>query len=257
MTEAMAEELKLQIHGDATLPTLIYFPGLHGDWTLNGRFRKQVLGQVRLVELTYPRTLEWSLDDYAANIELALAKNEINQGWLLGESFGSQVLWRMVGRGKFQAQGIILAGGFVRHPLLWLVRLAEKTFGYLPFSLLVWGMYAFTKYARLGHPRSPETLADNREFAARRTRLDCRAATHRLYLIAQSDPRPIASATRLPVFHICGLVDPIVPWPLVRRWLRKNCPAWRGTRIIFPADHNVLGTGSSKTGDQILNWMKS
>ena len=49
----MAEELKLQIHGDASLPTLIYFPGLHGDWTLNGRFRKQVLGRVRLVELTY------------------------------------------------------------------------------------------------------------------------------------------------------------------------------------------------------------
>ena len=256
MAGAMAEELKLQIHGEPSLPTLIYFPGLHGDWTLNGRFRKNIRGRVRLVELTYPRTLEWSLDDYAVHIEAALAKNGINRGWLLGESFGSQIVWCVTGRGKFQAQGIILAGGFVRHPLLWLVRLAEKIFGRVPFSLLDWGMYAFTKYARLCCPRSPETLADNREFAARRNRLDCRAATHRLHLIAQSDPRPVASATRLPVFHICGLIDPIVFWPIVRHWLKKNCPAWRGTKVMWLADHNVLGTGSAKTATHILSWIK-
>ena len=246
----MVEDLQLRIYGDAAWPTLIYFPGLHGDWTLIGRFRKSIIGQVRFVEFTYPRTLAWSLDDYAANIEMALAKNGITHGWLLGESFGSQVLWSVIARGTFQAQGIILAGGFVKHPFRRLARLAEKTFGHLPFRILVWGMYAFTKYARLGCPR------DHREFAERRTKLDCLAATHRLHLLAGNDPGPVASATRLPVFHISGLIDPIVPWPLVQCWLRKNCPALRATRIVALADHNVLGTGSRQAAAHILNWMK-
>ena len=60
---------QLRIHGDASLPTLIYLPGLHGDWTLVGGFREAVDGRVRFVEMTYPRTLTWSLDDYAAAIE--------------------------------------------------------------------------------------------------------------------------------------------------------------------------------------------
>ena len=113
----MAEELQLRIHGDASLPTLIYLPGLHGDWTLIGGFRHAIGDKVRFVEITYPRTLTWSLDDYAAAVETALAKNGITDGWLLGESFSSQVVWAMVARGKFQAQGVILAGGFVKYPM--------------------------------------------------------------------------------------------------------------------------------------------
>ena len=53
----MAEELQLRIHGEASLPTLIYLPGLHGDWTLIGGFRHALGGRVRFVEVTYPRTL--------------------------------------------------------------------------------------------------------------------------------------------------------------------------------------------------------
>ena len=90
--EIMPEELQLRIHGEASLPTLIYLPGLHGDWTLIGGFRKAIGGRVRFVEITYPRTLTWSLDDYAAAIETALAQNGITRGWLLGESYGSQVV---------------------------------------------------------------------------------------------------------------------------------------------------------------------
>ena len=38
---SMDEKLQLRIYGDDSLPTLIYLPGLHGDWTLIGGFRKQ------------------------------------------------------------------------------------------------------------------------------------------------------------------------------------------------------------------------
>ena len=61
----MKEKLEMRTYGDASLPTLIYLPGLHGDWTLVGSFRHALGGRVRFVEFTYPRTLTWSLEDYA------------------------------------------------------------------------------------------------------------------------------------------------------------------------------------------------
>src|SRR5207244_4028783 len=115
----MAEELQIRIHGTDLLPTLVYLPGLHGDWTLIGRFRKALGGRVRFVEVTYPRTLSWSLEDYAEGVEKALGERGITSGWLLAESFSSGVVWPIVGRRRFGVEGVILAGGFVRHPLVW------------------------------------------------------------------------------------------------------------------------------------------
>ena len=78
----MSEKLQIRIYGDESLPTLIYLPGMHGDWTLIGSFRRAVNGRARFVEFTYPRTLTWSLDDYAAAIETTLAENGVTNGWL-------------------------------------------------------------------------------------------------------------------------------------------------------------------------------
>jgi pimeloyl-ACP methyl ester carboxylesterase len=74
-------------------------------------------------------------------------------------------------------------------------------------------------------------------------------------LIAQYDPRPIAGKTRLPVFGLSGILDPLVPWPFVGRWLRKNCPALRDYKIIRHADHNVLSTAPKEAAKQVLEWM--
>ena len=252
----MPEELQLRIHGDASLQTLIYLPGLHGDWTLVGGFRKHIQGRVRFVELTYPRTLDWSLDDYAAAIEQALARNGVAGGWLLGESFGSQIAWALAGRGIFPIHGIVLAGGFVKHPFRWAARLAEKISGRLSFSLLVWLIFIFAKIARFRFRHAPESLATIDEFVARRTELDRRAAQHRLHLVATDDPRAIARQTTRPVYYLSGWLDPIVPWPLVRRWLKKNCPALRECKIIRTADHNVLGTTPTEAADWIVTWLR-
>jgi pimeloyl-ACP methyl ester carboxylesterase len=248
------EKLQLRIYGDASLPTLIYFPGLHGDWTLVGSFRNAVAGKVRFVEMTYPRTLDWSLDDYAAAIEAALAESGITRGWLLGESFGSQPLWALAARRKFQAQGIILAGGFVKHPMRWAVRLAERIAGKVSLRLLIKIIFGYAKIARFRFRRSPEILGNINEFVARRTELDKQAATHRLHLIAESDFGAVAAQTKLPVFGVTGIIDPIVPWPFVRRWLNKNCPALRDYKIVR-ADHNVLGTGTQAAVEQVLKWI--
>ena len=251
----MDEKLQLRIHGDSSLPTLIYLPGLHGDWTLVGGFLQALDGRVRFVEITYPRTLDWTLDDYATAIEAALAKNGITSGWLLGESFGSQPVWALVARGKFAAQGLILVGGFVKHPMRWMILLAERMTGRMSNALFVWAIFSYAKIARFRYRNSPGVLARIDEFVVRRTDLDRRAAQHRLHLIAGFDPRPVARQTKLPVFGLSGIVDPIVPWPFVRRWLKQNCPALRDYKIIKSADHNVLGTAPKRAATQILEWM--
>src|SRR5437763_6939118 len=120
------EKVKLRVHGNPSQPTLVYLPGLHGNWTLIGGFRKALAGRVRFVEAWYPSSLKWSLEDYAAGIEAALLEHGITHGWLLGESFGSQVVWPVLARKIFQVEGLILAGGFVRHPVRWAVRFAER-----------------------------------------------------------------------------------------------------------------------------------
>jgi len=251
----MEEELQVRVHGEASLPALIYLPGLHGDWTLIASFRQAVAGKVRFVEMTYPRTLAWSLEDYAAAIESALAGHGIMTGWLLGESFGSQPMWALVARGRFQAQGVILAGGFVKHPMRRGVRLAERVTGKISNALFIRIVFGYAKIARFRYRHSPETQATIGEFIARRTDLDRRAAQHRLHLIAEYDPRPVARQTTLPVFGLSGILDPIVPWPWVRRWLRRNCPALRDYQIITGADHNVLSTAPRKAAGRILEWI--
>ena len=252
----MTEELQMRVHGRADQPTLIYLPGLHGDWTLITAFRRALNGRVRFAEVTYPRTLTWSLDDYAAAVEHALEANGIRRGWLLGESFSSQVVWPLIQRGKFAVQGVILAGGFVRHPIRLGVRAAQRVAGGVSLTLLTRILFGYAKVARFRYRHAPETLGSIQEFIDRRTELDRQAATHRLRLIAENDPCAIARGTQLPIYALTGLLDPIVPWFLVRRWLRKHCPALREYKIVWRADHNVLGTAPDAAAEQILEWMK-
>lgn len=251
----MAEELQLRSEGDTSRPTLIYLPGLHGDWTLIGSFKRALNNRVRFIETTYPRTLTWSLEDYAENVENALAEKGVTRGWLLGESFSSQVVWPLLARNRFQIEGIILAGGFVRHPVQAGVRLAERIAHGISLSLLTRIMFGYAKFARFRYRHSPETMNNIREFVERRTELDRQAAVHRLRLVAASDFCEIARKTKTPIFALTGVLDPIVPWIFVRPWLRRHCPALRDYKIMWRADHNVLSTAAEASAEQIVRWM--
>ena len=169
----------------------------------------------------------------------------------------------MVGRKQFQADGIILAGGFVRLPLCRVVRLAENVAGPAVLSLLTQIIFPVTnktfawfykKMASRRFRRSPETLARINEFIERRIPLDFAAARYRLQLITQNDPRSTAQNVSIPVFALSGWLDPIVPWFAVRHWLRKNCPALRDYKVI-QGDHAVLVSASKAAAGQILKWM--
>ena len=253
----MIEQIELRIHSPDSQPTLIYLPGLHGDWTLIGRFRRALDGRVRFVEVTYPRTLTWTLDDYAEAVEHALAANGISHGWLLGESFSSQVVWPIVERRRFKPDGIILAGGFVRHPFIPGVRFAARVAGGVSLTLLTRVLFGYARLIRARYAKSPEVLAEIESFIARRTELDRQAAKHRLQLLTRYDACSVARQANVSIYALTGLFDPIVPWYWVRGWLRKNCPSLREYRIISQADHNVLSSAAQESADQILKWLCS
>ena len=113
----------------------------------------------------------------------------------------------------------------------------------------------YSQVARFRFGRSPETLAEVREFVARRTERDFRSGRHRLALIGRHDPRQNVTKLCIPVFALSGLFDPIVPWGLVRKWLERNCSSFREHTLIWRADHNVLGTAPKLAADQVLSWI--
>jgi len=232
---------------------------MHGDSTLISSFRAALDGRVHFVEITYPRTVEWTLERYADAVTDALAADKIRKGWLLAESFSSQVAWKILHRAKesgFQMQGLILAGGFVRHPIMWNVLLARCLNRAIPMSLLKLACGFYARYAKLRHRRAPETLACISDFVRNRTtEIDRKAICHRYDLIAQNNLQSIAREARLPVYQLCGFFDPIVPWPFVRPWLKKNCPGFRGWKLIWRADHNVLGTAPQAAAECVLGWI--
>ncbi|MSU27314.1 MAG: alpha/beta hydrolase [Pedosphaera sp.] len=277
------DSLQIRVHGDASLPTLIYLPGLHGDWLLVTRFRLAMAGRVRFVEFTYPNTLTWSLDDFAAAVEAKLHDHGIGHGWLLAESFGSQVAWPLLARSRggeeadshfairnseleksassprrlpaFHADGLILAGGFARHPWLGGVHMTEWLCRRAPLAWLTAIVSSYAVIARWRFKQSPEVLAALRDFKARWGEPLRHAAAHRLRLIAANDPRASARAATLPVFHLTGVLDPVVPWPAAQRWFRRECPGWRADRVVWTADHNVLGTSTREAVAQVLAWI--
>jgi pimeloyl-ACP methyl ester carboxylesterase len=260
--EALWDRVQVRVSGPSEKPALIYLPGLHGDWMLVGSFKAALGESVRFVEITYPRTTEWSLRDYADGVLGALRSAGIRRGWLLGESFGSQVVWQILrisaisDADRFLIDGIILSGGFVRHPMPWIVPLVQRMNRKVPISGLkaFCGLYAF--YAKFRHRRARETLCCIDEFVARRTvEVDRQAIAHRYTLIRESDFCDLVSRTSVPIFQLTGFFDPIVPWLFVRRWLKRNCAAYAGWKLIWSADHNVLGSAPAAAARQVLDWV--
>lgn len=250
-------DVQMRIHRADRGPTLVYLPGIHGDWTLVGPFRRAIAGRATLVEFTYPRTTSWSLADYGRAVAHALVADGIGGGWLLAESFGSQVAWAMVAEPglPWRVEGVILAGGFMRYAPRWSVRAAERMFQRMSVKALQRQVRLYLPIARRIRYRDLEDQTELDEFVRRRTQADKAAIAHRLGLIAGADWRPVAAATTLPVYHLAGLIDPVVCWWPVRRWLRRQCPGFRGSRLIAASDHNVLNCRPGQAADQILRWI--
>ena len=235
---------------------------MHGDWTLVSSFKAALGNSVRFAEVTYPRTTSWTLQQYAEGVLSALGQAGITSGWLLGESFGSQVAWKLLElsasdpEGAFRPKGIILAGGFVQYPIPWIVPLVQRVNRAIPMSFLKAFCRVYAFYARFRHHRAPETLASVKEFVLNRSQeSDRQALAYRYTLIKANNLCEVARAAKIPVYQLTGLFDPIVPWILVRRWLKRNCASYGGWKLIWRADHNVLGTAPAACAGQVLDWI--
>jgi pimeloyl-ACP methyl ester carboxylesterase len=257
---ATESEIEIKIDGDCSNPHLIYLPGVHGDWTLLTSFRDFAKEQFCLVQVTYPRTLTWTMDDYGRAVAEELERHGIRGGWVLAESFSSQVAWAWLNRvqqgaSSFEFLGIILAGGFVRYPLPGLVHLTGQFFQLAPWCLWKALFWVYIRYSGFRHRNAIASADTVHEFIARRSKPDIAAMRHRLRLIAEYDPRPIAAKATCPIYLLAGNIDPVVfTWPVLR-WLRKNCSTFKEHRIVWPADHNVLGTEPKKSLQQIAAWV--
>jgi len=243
--------VSIRVH-EGSGPTVIYLPGLHGDWGLIGAFRRALGARVRFVEFAYSKE-DLSVERLAELVHASLAANRVESGWILGQSFGSQVGWALLARG-FRAEGVVLAGGFVKHPWPWGARLFRAVLTLLPVRLIIPGYTLYTSLSKTLASRGPEEAEEMLAFARSRSGKDWKATTFRLSLIAAGDPREIARATRVPVHYLGGRIDPLVPWPIVTRWLKRECPGYRGEIILRYADHNVLGSSPRESAQHVLAW---
>lgn len=246
--------LTVRVH-EGPEPTVVYLPGLHGDWGLIGAFRRALGGRVRFVEFSYPPDADWNLDDYAAAVVTELSARGIGHGWVLGQSFGSQVAWALSRRKDFSFDGLILAGGFVRHPWPWGARFMRAVLSRVPAALLRWPMRLYVEAGAVFMRRNPQTVAELRDFVMKRSDADWAAAARRLTLVVGSRPEDAARALACPVHYLGGFVDPLVPWPLVDAWLRRHCRDYRGKRILLFAGHNVLGSAPESSAACVLGWL--
>src|SRR5689334_7839401 len=101
-----------RIYSNPGKPVLIYLPGVHGDPTLFTSFRIKATQHLQIVEFTYPRTTTWFLTDYADFVLGELSRHGLKRGWILAESYSSQVAWALLERASdadFFIEGIILA----------------------------------------------------------------------------------------------------------------------------------------------------
>lgn len=260
------EPLLIRVHGDPTGPTMIHLPGIHGDWSMVGDFRRVAVKHLCFVEFTYPRTVTWSMEQYGEAIFAALVEHHINHGWIMAESFGSQLAWELIKIQRshpkdFTPEGIILAGGFVQHQPL-------CGFKFLGIKIQASPETHYKTLRFFGHrilkrcKRDPLMVQDLKEFKKLRCQLDRDAVMHRLRIIAANDPRPIAATTTIPVYCMGGLVDFAVLFPHTRYWLWRHCPGYRGGHLmldpdlsVIGSDHHVLGRGQ-RAFDIMAKWMQ-
>lgn len=261
---SLTGEMQLRVYGEENLPTLIYLPGMHGDWTLIAALREALAGRVRFVEFAYPLR-DLPLEEYGPAIGRALRERGIRRGWVLAESFGSQVAWgwlewvrkgRQTGGESFEVEGIILAGGFVRYPLAWGIRLVRGRQRKMSPKSIGAVLGAYVRFQKWRHRGRPTVRASLEEFLANRAvPEDRRVILQRYGLILSNDPRALAANPGTPVYYLTGFWDIVVPWPFVLAWLKKHCATLRDWRLVWNAEHNVLCTQPEASARQILAWM--
>ena len=226
-----------------TFPRSFIFPAFTaiGHWLplFAPRCATDVCGSV---EMTYPRSLTWHVKDYSDAIETALLERGITNGWLPGESFGSQLCWPLLERNlelattqpnvaspkTFRVEGLILAGGFVKHPWPWgpgaLRWIGEMT----PMSVYRLELKIYSWYSRFRHRKALEVLDTIAEFVGRRTEPDRQshaASPHFARPIRSPRHRPANPPAHLLSRRFRGSARPVAACPQMAAKKLPRLPA--------------------------------
>ena len=59
----------------------------------------------------------------------------------------------------------------------------------------------------------------------------------------------MARERELPVQFLSALIDPLVPRPFVKHWLKCHCPGLRECKIISTAERNVVGMAPERSAE--------
>lgn len=246
-----------QTGGKKTGPPLVYLPGVHGDWTAQGRARPILSRDFHLIETAYPRIETWSIDDFAAALKDLLDSLGIESTHLVGESFGSLVAWKFGIAHPERVRSFTLVGGFARPPRLGVAAAAASALRVIPTSMLesAIDLYVAGKSA-LGQQR--DSFADLGAYPAARTERGQRAVANRMRIIQKTDFRDQLEMVRFPVRYVGGARDIVVP---VRReiatldtHLPPHCDFQ--SELVAGAPHTLIASHPEETAEYISRWAR-
>lgn len=256
---AQSTNLLVQDTGPAPAPTIVYVPGLQGDWTLNWQIRPLLNRSNYLVELGYPHaSARWTLNDYVARLLEVFDRLELSSAHLLAESFGSLPAQLFCLRYPERVNTLILAGGVSSSPGMLKDLLVQIPMRLTPEWFKTWFLttHSDRNLARLGFPPNAFRCAGER-FPAWRSWGGREAVLNRMRLVRHADLRPQLGELRLPVFYIGGAADRIVPVRQEIATYQRLLPmkdAFRG--VILPgAPHPVIPARHQQVADLIEEWV--
>lgn len=246
-----------RVSGRAEAPVVVYLPGVHGDWTAQTAARPVLTQGLRLIEVAYPRTAAWNLEEFASALGALLDELGQRRVHLVGDSFGSLVAWQFALHDPQRVRSLVLVGGFCQPPRFRLAASAGLALHLMPTPLLELGITAYVNYCRSWRGRCFDLDDGTTPYAATRTLAGRVATARRMAIIQQTDFRSQLHRVSFPVRYVGGAWDRIVPVRREVRTLNTQLaePCRFESHLIPRAPHAIIATHPLETAQRIAAWL--
>ena len=253
---AIEDDLRYRISGEASSPTLLYLPGVHGDWTPQAAAAPILAEHFRLIETAYPKNPAWALSEFVAAVVRLLDRLKIPSTHLAAESFGSLVGQQFALEHPERVQSLTIVGGFTRAPDARMIRLTRLGLERLPTRLFEGGVDVYVALRRNRGALHPTPHQVDLPYDAVRTEAGRRATVRRFEIIGQTDLRPRLHELQLPVRYLGGEHDLIVPTKREIATLEELLPdsAAFESHLIAKGPHMIIASHAEETVKRIVEW---
>ena len=252
---ASAEELVHQESGDRQATPVLYLPGVHGDWTPQLAARPLLSREFRFIETAYPRIETWSIEDFARALKRLLDDLGIESAHIVGESFGSLVMWQFGLANPERVRSFTLVGGFCRPPRFRVAAAASAALKSMPTSVLesIIDRYVARRSA-LGEERESFDIG---AYPAARTLQGRRATANRMSIIQASDFTVRLKEIESPVRYLGGANDIVVPVRREIATLLAHLPPHCDFRseLVAGAPHAMIPSHAQEIVDHLRRWV--